>query len=109
MMDCGLHRAPAGFFEGLRDLCHENGALLIFDEPSRRCKLAGRAAPTEHYGVRPDTSASPRRRRRAAAWRHRRGWGEIMQLVGNGSVIQVRHLRRDPLVLYVANVVLATS
>ena len=43
----------AGFLEGLRTLCDENGALLIFDEVITGFRLAfGGAA--EYFGIRPD-------------------------------------------------------
>jgi len=46
--------APApGFLEGLRSLCDQNGALLIFDEVMTGFRVAPGGAQ-ERYGVRPD-------------------------------------------------------
>jgi glutamate-1-semialdehyde 2,1-aminomutase len=42
-----------GFLEGLRDLCQENGALLIFDEVITGFRVA-RGGAQERYGVLPD-------------------------------------------------------
>jgi len=53
MMDCGCIEPEPGFFATVRDLCHENGALLIYDEVKTGCKVAPGGA-TELYGVRPD-------------------------------------------------------
>jgi len=43
----------AGFLEGLRELCDESGALLIFDEVMTGFRVAWGGAQV-HYGVRPD-------------------------------------------------------
>jgi glutamate-1-semialdehyde 2,1-aminomutase len=54
-----LHRClpPApGFLEGLRALCGESGALLIFDEVVTGFRLA-RGGAQEYYGVQPDLVA----------------------------------------------------
>lgn len=49
----GVVLPKPGFLEGLRSLCDQNGALLIFDEVITGFRLAfGGAA--EYYGVRPD-------------------------------------------------------
>lgn len=49
----GVVPPSAGFLEGLRTLCDENGALLIFDEVITGFRLAfGGAA--EYFGIRPD-------------------------------------------------------
>jgi len=46
--------APApGFLEGLRDLCTETGAILVFDEVITGFRVANGGAQ-ERYGVRPD-------------------------------------------------------
>jgi glutamate-1-semialdehyde 2,1-aminomutase len=45
-----------GFLEGLRDLCDEAGALLIFDEVMTGFRV-GLGGAQERYGVRPDLTA----------------------------------------------------
>jgi len=46
----------SGFLEGLRDLCTQHGALLIFDEVMTGFRLAYGGAQSL-YGIRPDLSA----------------------------------------------------
>jgi len=105
MMDCGCIEAEPGFFAALRDLCHENGALLIFDEVKTGCKLAPGGA-TEHYGVRPDIVCVAKALAGGLPLGAIGADEEIMRLVADGSVIQVGTFGANPLVLCVANVVL---
>ena len=53
LMNVGMCMPQPGFLEGLRELCHKNGALLIFDEVKTGAKLAWGGA-SEYFGVRPD-------------------------------------------------------
>ena len=53
MMNVGLCMPQKGFLEGLRELCDEHGALLIFDEVKTGAKL-GWAGASEYFGVMPD-------------------------------------------------------
>lgn len=50
----GVHVAPDGFLEGLRKICDERGALLIFDEIQTGFGRTGRMWASEHWGVTPD-------------------------------------------------------
>ena len=60
MMNCGVIFPEPGYLQGLKDLCHEAGAYLAFDEVKTGITLAyGGAA--EASGSRPTSSASPRR------------------------------------------------
>jgi glutamate-1-semialdehyde 2,1-aminomutase len=49
------HDPPAGYLEGLRDLVHRHGALLIFDEMITGFRLSAAGAQGV-YGVTPDLS-----------------------------------------------------
>jgi glutamate-1-semialdehyde 2,1-aminomutase len=49
----GVVPPAEGFLEGLRDLCHESGALLVFDEVITGFRVA-RGGAQERYGVLPD-------------------------------------------------------
>ena len=49
----GVVAAPAGFLEGLRRLCDESGALLVFDEVISGFRVA-RGGAQERFGVLPD-------------------------------------------------------
>lgn len=50
----GVHVAPNGFLEGLREICDERGILLIFDEIQTGFGRTGRMWASEHWGVVPD-------------------------------------------------------
>ena len=53
MMNIGICQPEAGYLQGLKDLLHQHGALLIFDEVKSGATVAyGGAA--ERYGVQPD-------------------------------------------------------
>ena len=45
---------PAGFLQGLRDLCDRHGILLIFDEVQSGVGRTGRMFASQHWGVAPD-------------------------------------------------------
>ena len=53
MMNVGMCMPEPGFLQGLRDLCDQHGALLIFDEVKTGAKLCWGGA-SEYYGVMPD-------------------------------------------------------
>jgi predicted acetylornithine/succinylornithine family transaminase len=50
----GVRIPPAGFLQGLRKLCDENGLLLIFDEVQTGCGRTGHWFAYQHFGVEPD-------------------------------------------------------
>jgi glutamate-1-semialdehyde 2,1-aminomutase len=52
----GLVAPRPGYLEGLRALCDEHGALLVFDEVITGFRV-GRGGAQEHFGVRPDLTA----------------------------------------------------
>ncbi len=53
MMNCGVILPEPGYLQGLKDLCHANGAYLAFDEVKTGATLAYGGA-TEAFGVTPD-------------------------------------------------------
>jgi len=53
MMNVGMCMPEPGFLEGLRTLCDQNGALLIFDEVKTGAKLCWGGA-SEFFAVKPD-------------------------------------------------------
>ena len=53
MMNCGVILPAPGYLQGLKDLCHENGAYLAYDEVKTGATLAYGGA-TEIFGVVPD-------------------------------------------------------
>ncbi len=50
----GINIAPAGFLEGLRDLCDRNGMLLMLDEVQTGMGRTGAWYAHQHWGVKPD-------------------------------------------------------
>ncbi len=50
----GVNVPPPGFLEGLRKLCDDNGALLVFDEVQTGCGRTGEWFAYQHFGVEPD-------------------------------------------------------
>ena len=53
----GVFPAPAGFFQGLRALCDEHGALFLVDEVQTGIGRTGRFLAFEKHGIRPDAIA----------------------------------------------------
>ena len=54
----GINPAPEGFLEGLRELCDEHGALLIFDEVQTGTGRTGHLYAYQGVGVVPDVLTS---------------------------------------------------
>jgi len=54
----GINVAPEGFLQGLRDLCDEHGALLIFDEVQTGAGRTGHLYAYQGMGVVPDVLTS---------------------------------------------------
>ncbi|TWU48048.1 aspartate aminotransferase family protein [Rubripirellula reticaptiva] len=52
----GFVPAPLAYLQGLRELCDENGILLILDEVQSGFCRTGRWAAYEHYDILPDIS-----------------------------------------------------
>ncbi|MGH2914931.1 MAG: aspartate aminotransferase family protein [Solirubrobacteraceae bacterium] len=50
----GVFPPPDGYLQGLRDLCDESGALLVFDEVITAFGRLGSWFGSHHYGVAPD-------------------------------------------------------
>src|ERR687894_830394 len=54
----GVNEAPEGYLERLRELCDENGALLIFDEVQTGAGRTGHLYAYQNTGVVPDVLTS---------------------------------------------------
>jgi acetylornithine/N-succinyldiaminopimelate aminotransferase len=50
----GINLPPAGYLEGLRELCDKHGLLLIFDEVQTGLGRTGKWYAHQHWKVRPD-------------------------------------------------------
>jgi glutamate-1-semialdehyde 2,1-aminomutase len=53
LCNSGVIEPPAGFLEGVRELCDRHGAVLVFDEVITGLRIA-RGGAVERYGVVPD-------------------------------------------------------
>ena len=53
MMNIGICQPQPGYLQGLKDLLHEFGALLIFDEVKTGFRF-GRGGAAEYFGITPD-------------------------------------------------------
>jgi glutamate-1-semialdehyde 2,1-aminomutase len=53
MMNIGIAQPQPGYLQAMKDLLHQHGALLIFDEVKSGATIAAGGA-TERYGVKPD-------------------------------------------------------
>lgn len=93
----GVIPPKKGFLEGLRDLCDQNGALLIFDEVITGFRVAyGGAA--ELFGVRPDLAAYGKIVGGGMPMAVYGGRREVMSLVAPlGSVYQAGTLSGNPI------------
>jgi predicted acetylornithine/succinylornithine family transaminase len=54
----GINPAPSGFLAGLRDLCDEHGAMLVFDEVQTGAGRTGHLYAYQGVGVVPDALTS---------------------------------------------------
>ncbi len=52
--EAGVRPATAPFLKALRQLCDEQGVLLIFDEVQTGCGRLGALFAAQHFGVQPD-------------------------------------------------------
>ena len=52
--EAGVITADGDYFRGIRKICDEKGALLIFDEVRTAFGRTGKMFASEHYGVQPD-------------------------------------------------------
>ena len=95
----GVVLPAAGFLEGLRALCDEHGALLIFDEviTGFRVTLGG---AQQRYGVRPDLTALGKVVGGGLPVGAYGGRSELMeQMAPSGSVYQAGTLSGNPLAM----------
>ncbi len=74
-----------GFLEGLRQLCTDNGSVLIFDEVITGFRLA-RGGATQRFGVVPDLAVYGKAL--AGGWpvSAMAGKAELMELLGTGEI-----------------------
>ena len=97
--NAGLFLPEPGFLEGLRELCTEHGALLIFDEVMTGFRVA-RGGAQEIYGIPPDLTALGKVIGGGLPVGAFGGRGEIMdELSPLGPVYQAGTLSGNPLAM----------
>jgi glutamate-1-semialdehyde 2,1-aminomutase len=85
MCNAGAILPQAGYLQGVRNLCAEYGATLIFDEVITGFRL-GLSGAQGLFGVQPDLSVFAKAVGAGFPLAILAGRSEIMELIGNGSV-----------------------
>lgn len=86
MCNNGCIEPLPGFLQGLRDLCDEHGALLIFDEIITGFRM-GLGGAQEHYGVIPDLATFGKAMASGFPVSFLAGRKRFMEFVANGAVM----------------------
>ncbi len=87
MMNVGIVQPAPGYLQGLKDLLHKHGALLIFDEVKSGGTIAHGGA-VERYGVVPDLSCWAKAICGGTPGGAFGGRREVMEVIGNGAAQQ---------------------
>jgi len=53
----GIHTPPEGYLSGVREICDDNGALLVLDEVQTGFGRTGEMFAGDHWGIKPDVMA----------------------------------------------------
>ena len=105
MLNMGVTEPEPGFLEGLRSLCDENRALLIFDEVKTGVKIA-RGGATEHYKVHPDIAVLAKAIGGGLPLAAFGSSAEIMEEIASFRVMHVGTYASNPLTLAAAEATL---
>jgi len=104
-MNIGVIPPEPGFLEGLRRICDEHGAVLIFDEIKTGAKLAYGGA-VEYFGVQPDLVTVAKAVASGLPFSAVVGKREIMELIGKGKVTHAGTFNANHLSVTAAKVTL---
>lgn len=96
-----------GFLEGLRKLCDENGAVLVFDETITGVRF-GLAGAEGWSGVRPDLFVMGKAVGGGVPFALIGGQAEFMDVISRGEVIHAGTLNSNPLCLAASRATLTT-
>src|SRR6266581_7270413 len=105
MMNMGVTEPLPDFLPGLRSLCTEFGALLIFDEVKTGVKIA-RGGATEYYKVKPDITVLAKAIGGGMPLAAFGASAEIMEELNSLRVIHVGTYASNPITLAAAEVTL---
>ena len=96
MMNCGIVIPDTGYLGELREIAHQHGALLIFDEVKTGVTIAPGGA-TERFGVVPDLIALAKAIGGGLPCGAVGGRADIMALIEDGRVSQMGTFNGNPL------------
>ncbi|MFI5282958.1 MAG: aspartate aminotransferase family protein [Candidatus Dormibacterales bacterium] len=105
MMNVGIVQPDPGYLEGLRDLAHRNGALLIYDEVKTGVTIAPGGA-TERFGVMPDLIALAKAIGGGLPCGAVGGRADVMDMIEQKKVVQSGTFNGNPLTMAAAKVTL---
>lgn len=97
-MNIGICLPQPGFLQGLRDLCTQHGALLIFDEVKTGAKL-GRGGASEYFKVRPDMVCLAKSIGGGFPLAAFGASKKVMDLIAEGKVFHAGTYNTNPLVM----------
>jgi glutamate-1-semialdehyde 2,1-aminomutase len=98
MMNLGMVLPDEGYLARAKEICHRNGALLIFDEVKTGCTLAAGGA-TERFGVVPDLVALAKSIGGGVPCGAVGGRADVMAVIDEGRVAQYGTFNGNPLTM----------
>jgi glutamate-1-semialdehyde 2,1-aminomutase len=105
MMNCGIIVPDSGYLDGVREIAHEHGALLIFDEVKTGVTI-GPSGATLRFGVVPDLVCLAKAIGGGLPCGAVGGRADIMALIDEGRVSQMGTFNGNPLTMAAARVTL---
>jgi len=98
MMNLGMVLPDEGYLARAKEICHEQGALFIFDEVKTGCTLAAGGA-TERFGVVPDLVALAKSIGGGTPCGAIGARADVMELIESGRVAQFGTFNGNPLTM----------
>lgn len=98
MMNLGMVLPDEGYLAKAKEICHRNGALLIFDEVKTGCTLAAGGA-TERFGVVPDLVTLAKSIGGGVPCGAVGGRADVMAVIDEGRVAQYGTFNGNPLTM----------
>jgi glutamate-1-semialdehyde 2,1-aminomutase len=105
MMNAGIIHPQPGYLAGLKDLLHEHGALLVFDEVKTGITV-GPGGATRMYGVVPDLVCVAKAVGGGVSTAAIGGTAELMDMISDGRYEQVGTFNGNPLAMASARAML---
>jgi glutamate-1-semialdehyde 2,1-aminomutase len=108
LMNAGIIPPEPGFVEAVRDIAHDHGALLAFDEVKTGLTVAPGGA-VEHLGVTPDLVCLAKAMGGGLPCGALGGSKEVMGLIADGTYDQVGTFNGNPLTMAAARATLTEA